>query len=81
MKKGISAVVSAMLMTTEWAFASHNTLIITSVVEYLASKRVAVVVAEGFGGPIADLMKSKGIKAVAFKGGAEGVVKNVLQPK
>ncbi len=51
------------------------------VVEYLAGKGVGVVVAEGFGGPIVDLMKSKGIKAVASKGSAEEAVKNVLQPK
>jgi len=52
-----------------------------SVAEYLAGKGVSVVVAEGFGGPIVDLMKSKGIKAVTFKGSAQEAVKNVLQPK
>jgi predicted Fe-Mo cluster-binding NifX family protein len=52
-----------------------------SVAEYLAGKGVCVVVAEGFGGPIVDLMRSKGIKAVAFKGDAEGAVMTVLQPK
>ena len=52
-----------------------------SVVEYLASKGVAVVIAEGFGGPIVDLMKSKGIKAVASKGSAEEAVMKVLQTK
>ena len=51
------------------------------VVEYLASKGVAVVVAEGFGGPIVDLMESKGIKAVTCKVTAEEAVKRVLQPK
>jgi predicted Fe-Mo cluster-binding NifX family protein len=52
-----------------------------SVAEYLAGKGVAVVIAEGFGGPIVDLMKSKGIKAVASKGSAEEAVKRILQPK
>ena len=51
-----------------------------SVAEYLAGKGISVVVAEGFGGPIVDVMKSKGIKAVAFKGSAEEAVKKVLQP-
>lgn len=52
-----------------------------SVVEYLAGEGVAVVVAEEFGGPIVDLMKSKGIKAVTSKVTAEEAVKRVLQPK
>ena len=50
-------------------------------VEYLAGEGVAVVVAEEFGGPIVDLMKSKGIKAVTSKVTAEEAVKRVLQPK
>jgi hypothetical protein len=38
-------------------------------------------VAEEFGGQIVEVMKGKGIKAVALKGSAEEVVKKVLQPK
>jgi predicted Fe-Mo cluster-binding NifX family protein len=52
-----------------------------SVAELLGNKGVTVAVAEGFGGPIVDLMKGKGIKAVSFKGSAEEAVKNVLQSK
>jgi len=52
-----------------------------SVAEYLAGKGVSVVIAEGFGGPIVDLMKSKGIKAVDFKGTADEAAKKVLQVK
>jgi predicted Fe-Mo cluster-binding NifX family protein len=52
-----------------------------SVAELLGNKGVTVVVAEGFGGPIVDVMKGKGIKAIAFKGNAEDAVKKVLQPK
>ena len=52
-----------------------------SVAEYLAGKGVSVVVAEGFGGPIVDVMKSKGIKAVTLKGSSEEAVKKILQVK
>ena len=38
-----------------------------------------VVVAEGFGPKILEVMKSKGIKAVSFKGSAEETVKKVLK--
>jgi predicted Fe-Mo cluster-binding NifX family protein len=50
-----------------------------SVSEYLGGKGVSVVIAEGFRGPIVDLMKSKGIKAFAFKGSAGEAVQNILQ--
>jgi len=52
-----------------------------AVADYLAGKGVTVVVAGGFGGPIVDVMKDKGIKATAFKGSADEAVKKVLQPK
>jgi len=52
-----------------------------SVAELLGNKGVTVVVAGEFGGQIVEVMKSKGIKAVALKGSAEEVVKKVLQPK
>ena len=52
-----------------------------SVAELLGNKGVTVVVAEEFGGQIVEVMKGKGIKAVAFKGSAEEAVKKVLQPK
>jgi hypothetical protein len=38
-------------------------------------------VAEEFGGQIAEVMKSKGIKAVSFKGSAAAAVKKILQSK
>ena len=52
-----------------------------SVAELLRSKGVTIVVAEEFGGQIVEVMKGKGIKAVAFKGSAEEAVKKVLQAK
>ena len=52
-----------------------------SVAELLGNKGVTVAVAEEFGGPIVEIMKGKGIKAVSFKGSAEEAVKKVLQPK
>jgi predicted Fe-Mo cluster-binding NifX family protein len=52
-----------------------------SVAELLGNKGVTVAVAEEFGGPIVEVMKGKGIKAVSFKGSAEEAVKKVLQPK
>ena len=51
------------------------------VAELLGNKGVTVAVAEEFGGPIVEIMKGKGIKAVSFKGSAEEAVKKVLQPK
>jgi predicted Fe-Mo cluster-binding NifX family protein len=52
-----------------------------SVAELLKNKGVTVLVAEDYGGQIVEVMKGKGIKAVAFKGSAEEAVKRVLQPK
>ena len=52
-----------------------------SVAELLGNKGVTVAVAEEFGGPIVEIMKGKGIKAISFKGSAEEAVKKVLQPK
>ena len=52
-----------------------------SVAELLKNKGVTVLVAEEYGGQIVEVMKSKGIKAVAFKGSAEEAVKKVLQSK
>jgi predicted Fe-Mo cluster-binding NifX family protein len=49
--------------------------------EFLAGKGVTVAVAGEYGPQIIDIMKKKGIKAVAFKGSAEEAVKKVLQPK
>jgi predicted Fe-Mo cluster-binding NifX family protein len=49
-----------------------------SIVDFLAGKGVTIVVAEGFGDRIVEVMKSKGIKAVAFKGSVEEAVKKVL---
>jgi predicted Fe-Mo cluster-binding NifX family protein len=52
-----------------------------SVAELLKNKGATVLVAEDYGGQIVEVMKSKGINAVAFKGSAEEAVKKVLQPK
>jgi predicted Fe-Mo cluster-binding NifX family protein len=52
-----------------------------SVAELLKNKGVTVLVAEDYGGQIVEVMKGKGIKAVAFKGSAEEAVKKALQPK
>jgi len=48
------------------------------VADFLASKGVTIVVAEGFGDRIVQVMKDKGIRAVAFKGSVEEAVKKVL---
>ena len=50
-----------------------------AVADFLAGKGVTIVVAEGFGDRIVQVMKSKGIRAVAFKGSAEEAIKKVLQ--
>jgi len=50
-----------------------------AVADFLAGKGVTVVVAEGFGNRIIEVMKGKGIRAVAFKGSAEAAIKKVLQ--
>ena len=53
----------------------------TAAVDFLVGKGATVVVAEGFGPKIVEVMKGKGIRAVAFKGSVEEAVKNVLQVK
>ena len=51
------------------------------VADFLASKGVTVVVAEEYGPRIVQVMKDKGMKAVAFKGSVEAAVKKLLQSK
>jgi predicted Fe-Mo cluster-binding NifX family protein len=46
-----------------------------SAIDFLASKGAAVVVAEGFGPKIVDEMKSRGLRAVEFKGSAADAAK------
>jgi len=53
----------------------------TAAVDFLVGKGAKVIVAEGFGPKIVEVMKGKGIRAVAFKGSAEEAVKNVLHVK
>ena len=50
-----------------------------AVADFLAGKGVTVVVAEGFGNRIVEVMKGKGIRAVTFKGSVEAAVKKILQ--
>jgi len=52
-----------------------------AVADFLAGKGVTIVVAEGFGDKIVQVMKDKGMKAIAFKGSVEQAVKKVLQSK
>jgi predicted Fe-Mo cluster-binding NifX family protein len=49
------------------------------VADFLAGKGVTIVVAEGFGERIVEIMKSKGVKAIAFKGSVEEAIKKVMQ--
>lgn len=49
--------------------------------DFLASKGVKVLVAEGFGSKIVEVMKSKGIRPVEFKGNAKDAIKKALEPK
>ncbi len=51
------------------------------VVNYLSGKGANVVVAEGFGPKIVEVMKAKEIWPVPFKGSAQDAVKKVLQSK
>lgn len=51
----------------------------TAAVDFLAGKGATVIVAEGFGPKIVEVIMGKGIKAVSFKGSAEEAVKKVLQ--
>ena len=52
-----------------------------AVADFLAGKGVTVVVAEAYGPQIVQVMKSKRIRAVSFKGSVEEAVKKVLQSK
>lgn len=52
-----------------------------STVDYLASNKVTVIVAEDFGPRIVEVMKDKGIRAVEFRGTAGDAVKKVLSSK
>ena len=49
-----------------------------AVVDFLATKGVTVVVAVSFGDRITEVMKNKGIRAVAFRGKAADAVKKIL---
>ena len=46
--------------------------------DFLAGKGVKVVVAEGFGSRIVEVMKGKGMRAVEFKGNAKDALKKAL---
>ncbi len=50
-----------------------------AVVDFLVGKGATIVVAEGFGPKVVEVMKGKGIKAFAFKGNVEEAVKKILQ--
>ena len=52
-----------------------------TVAGFLAEKGATVVVAQGFGPRIVEVMKGKGIKAVAFTGSAQVAVKEILRGK
>ena len=52
-----------------------------AVADFLAGKGVTIVIAEGFGDKIVQVMKDKGMKAIAFKGSVEEAVKKVVQSK
>ena len=49
--------------------------------DFLAGKGVKVLVAEGFGSQIVEVMKSKGIRPLEFKGNAKDAVKRALELK
>ena len=49
--------------------------------DFLAGKGVTIVVAEGFGSRIVEVMKGKGMRAVEFKGNAKDAVKKALALK
>ena len=53
----------------------------TAVIDFLVGKRATVIVAEGFGPKIVEVMKGKGIKAISFKGSVEKAIKMVLISK
>lgn len=47
-------------------------------IDFLASKGAKVIVAEGFGSRIADVIKGKGMRSVEFKGSAIDAAKKAL---
>jgi len=52
-----------------------------STVDFLAGKGVSVLVAEGYGPRIVEVMKGKGIRAVTFTGTAADAVKKLVGAK
>jgi predicted Fe-Mo cluster-binding NifX family protein len=52
-----------------------------SAVDFLASKGVKVIVAEGFGGQISRVIKDKGIRSVEFKGTAKDAARKATELK
>ena len=46
--------------------------------DFLAGRGVTVLVAEGFGSRIVEVMKSKGMRPVEFKGNAKDAIKKAL---
>lgn len=52
-----------------------------SVINFLAGKGATVVVAGSLGPKLVEIMKSKNMTAVSFKGSAQDAVKQVLQHK
>lgn len=51
------------------------------VLDFLAGNGVKVLVAEGFGSRIVEVMKSKGMRPVEFKGNAKDAIKKALALK
>ena len=49
--------------------------------DFLSGKGVTVLVAEGFGSRIVEVMKSKGMRPVEFKGNAKDAIKKALALK
>jgi len=49
--------------------------------DFLAGKGVKAVVAEGFGPKIVEVMESKGMRPVEFKGNARDAVKKTMESK
>ncbi len=49
--------------------------------DFLAGKGVTIVVAEGFGSRIVEVMKGKGMRQVVFSGSAKDAVKKALELK
>jgi predicted Fe-Mo cluster-binding NifX family protein len=52
-----------------------------STLDFLANKGVKVLVAEGFGSKIVEVMKGKGIRPVEFKGSAKDAIHKALELK